>query len=331
MQFSTIDRKLVALPATVQALRTAKPAGVRGALSVDPGEFCDKFNRSSFLFHHAFAGSSLFTLPRLAMVAERLLARGDHGNVVCRGGKSSFADAKFSAMPLRHQLAETVRRIEDENVWLKLTSVNTADREYDELLKSILREIEQLSGESLLPKITWSSMTLFVASPRVLTPYHIDHESNFLFQVSGAKNITLFDPSDRDVVPDEQVERFYAGDFEAAQYRPDLAGRGTVYRLVPGAVVHHPPLAPHWVQNGEEVSISVSIGFCLRPYDRLARVHQVNHFLRRFGFTPTPPGVSSLRDGLKIGAVGMLSKSNPTTPQDILFSGLSRLRSLRLM
>jgi hypothetical protein len=71
--------------------------------------------------------------------------------------------------------------------------------------------------------------------------------------------------------------------------------------------------------------VSVSIGFCMRSLDRRARVYQVNHFLRRAGLGPIPPGTSALIDGLKIAGIGMVSKSNPTTPDEILFSGLTRL------
>ena len=94
-------------------------------------------------------------------------------------------------------------------------------------------------------------------------------------------------------------------------------------------MVHHPPLAPHWVQNGDEVSVSVSIGFCMRSLDRRARVYQVNHFLRRLGIQPTPPGNSAIRDGLKIAAIGLVSKSHPTTPDEILFSGVNRITAPR--
>jgi hypothetical protein len=293
-------------------------------LVANPQEFREKFNARPFLFHHDLAESELFTLPRLAAVAERMLARGDLKKFVARSGKSALADAKFKSMPLQAQLAETVRQLADANVWLKLSSVDTADPEYDQLKKRVLRELEELSGQPLRESITWSSVTVFMASPGVTTPYHIDHESNFLFQIRGAKELSLHNPNERDIVPEDQLERFYAGDFEAAEYRPEMQSRGTMFHLVPGAVVHHPPLAPHWVQNGNNVSVSVSIGFCMRPLDRRARVYQVNHYLRRVGLRPTPPGRSKLRDAVKMAAVGIFSKRNPSTPDEILFSGLRR-------
>lgn len=304
-----------------------RSAGYRTLLA-DRQEFKQKYNLKPFIFRHDLANSSLFSVARLTAVAERMLARGDLKNVVMRAGQSTLAKAKFSSMPLKERLAETVRQLGESNAWLKLSSAHTVDAEYGELLRQVLGEVEELSGQRLRDKITWSALTVFMASPGITTPYHIDHESNFLMQIRGSKHISLFDPSDRVLLPFEQIERFYSGDFEAAQYRSEMQSRGTEFHLVPGAVVHHPPLAPHWVQNGDDVSVSVSIGFCLRPIDRVARVHQVNHYIRRFGFEPTPPGRSALRDGLKMAGIGMISKANPTTPDEILFSGLTRLTAV---
>ncbi len=294
-------------------------------LSVEPREFAQKFNSKSFMFQHHMADHPLFELPRLALCAERMLARGDRKKFVALGGKSTSAHSKFSEMEPRQRLAETVRQLATANAWMKISSAEIDDPEYNDVLQQVLGELEELSGSPLREEISWSALTVFLASPHVTTPYHIDHESNFLFQIRGEKDVSLFDQADRDLLPTEQIERFYAGDFQAAQYRSELQARGHVYHLAPGAVVHNPPLGPHWVQNGDNVSISVSIGFCLRTLDRRARVHQVNHFLRKVGLEPTPPGNSKFRDELKMAGVGMISKSNPSTPEEILYSGLTRL------
>ena len=311
---------------TAAELQTNDDAGADNRpMLCDTGEFKQKFNAKPFMFSHELGNSALFTVQRLKVVAEKMIAYGDPKNVTTRVGKSSFGDAKFSAMPLKKRLAETVANIAEANVWLKLSSAHTVDPEYNVVLHSVLRELEAQSGEALLDKITWSAMTVFLTSPRVLTPYHIDHESNFLMQIRGSKHVNVFDPDDRELVPMTQLENFYSGDFEAAQYRPEMQNRAHVFHLMPGKVVHQPPLSPHWVQNGNDVSISVSIGFCLRPLDQVARVYQVNHFLRRLGMNPTPPGQSAWRDGIKKAGIGVLSKSHPTTPGEILFSGLNRL------
>jgi len=294
-------------------------------LDADPVEFRANYNEKSFMFRHNMAGHPLFELPRIVLAAERMLGRGDLEKFVALGGQTKSAATKFSAMPPRERLAATITQLADAGVWLKVSSVDTIDPEYAQLLQRLLLELEQLAQFPLRSEITWASLTLFLASPHVVTPYHIDHESNFLFQISGEKDVTLYDPTDRSLLSEVEIERFYAGDYQAAQYREEVQQKGSTYRLSPGRVVHHPPLAPHWIRNCDNVSISVSIGFCMRDIDRRSRVYQVNHFLRRFGVSPTAPGRSKVSDGIKIAGIGMVSKSNPTTPTEILFSGMSRL------
>ncbi|HWM65639.1 MAG TPA: cupin-like domain-containing protein [Steroidobacteraceae bacterium] len=294
-------------------------------LEADAGQFRNNFNVRSFMFRHNMCGHPLFQLPRLATLAEEMVQRGDMKQFVALGGKESTVVTKFTAMPQERRLADTVRGLQDSSSWLKISSADVADPEYGAFLQEVLGEIEALSGVMLRREITWSALTIFLASPHVVTPYHIDHESNFLFQINGAKQVSLFDPNDRNLLPEDQIESFYSGNFQAAQYREEFQSRGTEYPLAPGMVVHNPPLGPHWVQNGTDVSVSVSIGFCMRSLDLRARVYQVNHYLRKAGLGPTPPGRSVLSDRLKIAGIGLVSKSNPTTPDEILFSGLSRL------
>jgi hypothetical protein len=312
-------------------LTTATPRELEHGplLSANPADFARDFNVKSFMFRHALADHPLFTLPRLATLADRTLEQGDLRKFVALGGKTSSSDAKFATMQPREKLSETIRQLGEAGAWLKITSANAVDPAYEALLQQLLQEIEALAAVPLRQEITWSTLTVFMASPHIVTPYHIDHESNFLFQISGQKQLTLFDPNDRGLLSENEIENFYRGDFEAAQWREELQLRGSAYQLVPGAVVHHPPLAPHWVQNGDNISISVSIGFCMQSLDRRARIYQVNHFLRRFGLQPSPPGRSRLRDRIKIAGIGMISKSSPKTPEEILFSGTDRLLAPR--
>jgi hypothetical protein len=297
-------------------------------LEADAEAFRNQFNVHSFMFKHALADHELLQLPRIALTAERMLAAGNLEKFVALGGRSATPGKKFSAMPPQKKLAETVRQLAEANVWLKITSADAADPAYAELLQSILKELEELAGFPMRQQITWSCLTLFLASPMVVTPYHIDHESNFLFQIRGEKDLSLFDPADRELLTEREIEDFYAGNFEAAVFRDEAQSRGQVYRLKPGTVVHHPPLAPHWVQNSNNVSISASVGFCLRFLDRRARVYQVNHYLRKAGIKPAAPGISRLRDNLKAATIGLFSNSKSTDHDEILFSGLSRLLAL---
>ena len=191
-------------------------------------KFCKNFNRRSFAFEHGLAHHPLFEPACLAGVAASLMARGDREKFVALSGKLSAAGTNFASMAPAARLAEAITALGEGNSWLKITSANEADDRYAALLQGILAEIEELSETSFLDDITWSSLTVFMASPNIVTPYHIDHESNFLFQIRGEKDISLFDPNDRMVLRESEIENFYVGNLDSAQYREEIQNRGTV-------------------------------------------------------------------------------------------------------
>ena len=316
---STMDGVVIGRPA---ASSDAPGGRQRRVIEGTPEQFA-AFNDASFVFNHRLAGHPLFTLPRLAEAAQAMLDRGDRGRFVVFDARSFSPGSGFGGDRPQERLATTVRKLEEGRTWLKLSGADAADSAYAEVLRDVIDDLAALTGQDLATEITWSSLTIFMASPGIATPYHIDHESNFLLQVQGDKDVCLFDPGDREVLPVREIEQFYLGDPEAARYRPELQARGTVHRLSAGLAVHHPPLAPHWVRNGDAVSISVSIGFCMRALDRRAKVHQANSLLRRAGLRPAAPGGSALRDRCKSIGLEWATRRSPAR-EDILFSGVKR-------
>jgi hypothetical protein len=296
-------------------------------LQVSRSEFKSSFNLHSFKFEHTLHQSGLFEIPRIVELARRVIDRHSNRDFSALNFKRASIDAKFTAMPQSERLAETVSRLGEMGTWIKLSRAQDYDPAYAEVLDSITSELEDLSGLPLRKDITWATMTLFLASPNISTPFHIDHETNFLFQVQGSKDVCLFPASDRELVPDREVERFYNGNAEAAFYRREMQDRGTVYRLKPGQVVHHPPLAPHWVKNDDNISVSVSIGYCMKPLEERARVYQANYILRRMGLEPLPPGLSPLRDSLKRTLISTLEHRDPKTYSEVVFAPMTRLKS----
>lgn len=289
--------------------------------------FASLFNARSFTFRHSLHESTLFDISELADLAHRMMARGGGVKFVAFKCSDSSVGTKFNTLQRQDSLSEVVRRIGEGGSWLRLSQMQDLDDRYARLLRQVIGELGEAADVPLAREITFSSMTVFIASPFVDTPFHVDHESNFLFQVRGAKDICLFDQNDRAVVPEEELERFYMGDRGAATYRPALQDRGTVYRLEPGTAVHHPPLAPHWVKNADNVSVSVSFAFGMRSIDRQAKIRQANLCLRQMGLRPRSPGTSERADHIKASALEIISKSKPKDREDLLFSGINRIKA----
>jgi hypothetical protein len=278
----------------------SSPTQLGRVFEADPKAFRRQFNRASFEFQHRLVGHPLFALPRLLELArDTSRARPkdlyyDAGNVRVDQRWDQTPRASFS-------VEEALERIEHCGAWIILHKADK-DPEYAALLKQCMAELQALIGLDLDRVMKVQEIILFVTSPLRVTSYHIDRECNFLLQIRGAKTLSVFDQKDRIVLPEEELERFWSVDHNAAVHKPELQGRAREFAMIPGTVVHIPVNAPHWVKNHDNVSISVSVNFQFR--DRmLANVYRANYALRKFGVHPMPPGRSGLRDLLKSCAV----------------------------
>ncbi|TYL92050.1 transcription factor [Bradyrhizobium rifense] len=296
------------------------------ALRADSAEFQCNFGRRAFSLEHDLAENSLFSLEVLEDAADSWAKLGKLNLVSVSMGQTR-TDARFSEIAEKSSISGAIRDLSHSGSYVKISNINALNANYEEVLQQALRDVEDLLGQRVVPRITWAQMTVFLASPNIVTPYHIDHEANFLCQIAGEKDVWLYDPNDRELLPDREIERFYLGDLNGALYREHLRGRGRQFRLTPGVAVHHPSLAPHWVKNGANVSISVSINFCMRELDRRAHVYQVNALMRRIGLRPSPPGRSVTGDTVKARAIEFVGTSRPKNYRDAVFSGLDRLRA----
>lgn len=295
-------------------------------VAADRDLFRECFGVRAFLLRHDLAGNPLFSIPRLAHAAELLLKAGYGDNFKVNHGTYK-TDAAFAEMGAKQKLLTVFDQLPDSDSWIRLSDVGKVDPDYQDVVRTAIRDVEEILGKPLVRSVTLAGVSVFIASPNIVTPYHIDHEANFLCQIAGHKEIHLYDPNDRELLPIREIEQFYAGEGTAARYREDMLPRGKRFELAPGVAVHHPSLAPHRVRNGPEVSISVGINFCTHELDRRARVYQVNHLLRKAGFKPGQPGDSPWLDAMKSGAMKAISAPNPTSTPELLFSGLRRLRS----
>jgi len=96
------------------------------------------------------------------------------------------------------------------------------------------------------------------------------------------------------------LENHCSGDMNGAIFKPERQGDAHNYHLTPGHGVHFPSTGPHWVENGNDVSVSININFDLTSiHTRLKRIYMLNRRMRKLGFKPAAPGASPLRDAVK--------------------------------
>ena len=287
--------------------------------------FRSDYDRRGFSFEHRLAAHPLLQMPRLLEAAEEIARQGKKDHLFAFDSRPADTKTKFYALDKKDDITGTLRRIEEAGAWLKLIQMNEVLPEYRALCNELIAELDGLTGLSLSRDISYSIFTVLIASPGIVTPYHIDHESNFLFQLQGDKDIYLFPHDDRQILSEQEIEGFYRGIDDAAEYRDQFPDAGRQFPLTPGVAIHNPPLGPHWVQNGNNVSISLSLAFSRPDLEFTARVRQANLCLRQLGLSPRPPGSATRIDRWKSAMIQAMSVHGTKNREQILFSGIGRV------
>ena len=248
-------------------------------LDIDATAFAASFAKTPFAVKHSLAENPLLSVESIAELADELPSdfvehnKGDIPTVV-----GDAAVERVEASP-----GEIARNVEKNRTWMVLKNIEQVPR-FRQLLDDCLDEVAPLV-ENREGGMNLREGYVFLSAPNSKTPAHTDHEHNFLLQVRGTKgmNIGRF----RDVLAEQlQVERMFSGQRNMEQMPDDP----TLYDLHPGDGVYVPPNAPHWVDNGPDVSVSLSITFRTPVTERGAVVHSVNRRLRKLRISPRPPG-----------------------------------------
>ena len=234
---------------------------------------------------HELVGHALLTLDALATLAERMPASAVEYNL----GKLPLGVRPEDTPSNGLSLGETIRTIESNGSWAVLKNVER-DPAYGALLDAALAELEPIVARSTGPMLHREAF-VFLTSPGSVTPFHMDPEHNILLQIMGTKVMTVFPARDEELVPARKSEEFHNGGHRNLIWQDGFKARGTPFPLSPGEAVHVPVKAPHFVENGPAVSISLSITWRSDRSVAEGELHSFNALLRKRGL---PTGAVSV-------------------------------------
>jgi len=193
---------------------------------------------------------------------------------------------------------DVIRDLRSANAWLTLLNVED-DPAFAELMNTMLDQLEpgMLTKQG---KMRNRVAFVFVSSPNSVTPVHFDIEHSLLMQVSGSKTLST-GGFESEAVRRHEINRYWDGSHGRIEALPqELA----TYPLTPGRGVYIPAGVPHWVHNGPDISMSVTLTYFTAASVRENRIEDFNSRLRRFHLNPREPGRSAPVDAAKIGAMG---------------------------
>jgi hypothetical protein len=260
-------------------------------LEVDRETFTDAFGHGPVGIRHSLVGHPLLTLEALAELADALPSKD-----VERHRADLPLLSPGGAPDLEGPPSETVLGIESNGRWMVLWYLEQVPA-YRALLDACLEDIEgYIAGVEGGMSPRRREAFLFLSAPDALTPVHFDPEHNLLLQIKGTKDMHVCRFADEAAAQAELI-RYHDGGHRNLDAMP--TGEETTFRLRPGDGVYVPAFMPHWVQNGQEASISLSITFRSRVSEQAERVHRLNAHLRRLKLAPRPPGASARADQAK--------------------------------
>ncbi|WP_156840793.1 cupin domain-containing protein [Novosphingobium aquimarinum] len=232
---------------------------------------------------HDLHNHPLLELEALAQLAERLPQSAIEYNAA---DQPIGVDGKPE--PTGVPIGETIRRIDSSASWAVLKYIEQ-DPDYARLLNDLLSELRP-AIEAKTGAMLKTQAFAFITSPGGVTPYHFDPEHNILLQLRGTKTMTQFPAGDPAYAPDEVHETYHLGGGRELAWRDEMLAGGREFPLGPGEAIYVPVMAPHFVRNGPQPSVSLSITWRSEWSFAEADARGMNGVLRRLGMKPAAPG-----------------------------------------
>ncbi|MFC4593051.1 cupin-like domain-containing protein [Sphingobium tyrosinilyticum] len=266
------------------------------------GVFAAVYPDEAAKLSHGLAGHPLLSIEALAGLAERMPAASVEYNL----GKLPLGVRPEDTPSNGLSLGETIRTIETNGSWAVLKNVER-DAAYGALLNAALAELAPLV-EARTGAMLNREAFIFLSSPGSVTPFHMDPEHNILLQIRGEKVMTVFPAGDEELVPALQSEAFHAGGHRNLVWRENFHGRGMAVKLLPGDAIHVPVKAPHFVENGTGVSVSLSVTWRSERSVAESELHGLNALMRRRGLPTGRIGARPERQGVRRLAYRVMRK-----------------------
>lgn len=270
-------------------------------VAIDADSFRNNVDLTPFAIQHELPNHPLFQLESIVELSKRL-PKEQREYVFAKkefGTHDNLEQYKHAADNDDLSTDELINAIEDQNIVIVLRNVES-DEIYGDFVNQCLDSLSKFV-EPVTGPISGRESFIFVSPPKAYTPYHWDPEQNFFMQVRGKKQMAIYDVTDRQILPESALEKYYSEGQLITKCSDELFDNYELFDMNPGDGVYVPVTAPHWVKTLDEVSISVSINFRTPSSIRRARVFRANRMMRRLGLRPFPvsPRADSWNEKLK--------------------------------
>lgn len=184
---------------------------------------------------------------------------------------------------------EALDAITSGRLWINLRRVHEVSPAHARLLDAMFEELAELVPGFHPYKL---NLGILISSPGAQVYYHADVPGQSLWHLRGKKRVFVY-PNRAPFLPEEQIEKVVLSLTEAEiDYEPWFDEYATVFDLEPGQMLNWPLNAPHRVENGDTINVSVTTEHFTTHIRNKYAVRYANGLLRRGLRIPPPAPVT---------------------------------------
>ncbi len=186
-----------------------------------------------------------------------------------------------------------LRMAREGRIWLNLRAVNDYLPDYAALADEVFTE-KQAMVQGL--RAMKRDLGVLISSPNAQVFYHLDVPLVSLWQIRGMKTVWAYPVTDPYVGPEALEAIVLRETAEQFAFDPDWDAGAAKTQLTPGRMLTWPQNAPHRIENGPMLNVSLSMEYMTPAALMRANVIYANGLMRRrLGADPSiQPGFSPL-------------------------------------
>ncbi|CAN5137283.1 hypothetical protein BH10PSE2_BH10PSE2_05120 [soil metagenome] len=212
---------------------------------------------------------------------------------------------------------QLLRAAQGGRIWLNLRHANDYLAEYAALEEEIFAEKRDRARVRSFKR----DLGMLISSANAQVFYHLDVPLVSLWQLRGEKRVWVY-PVAEPCVGAEQLERVVLKETaEQLAFRPEMDAQAEVFDLTPGKMVTWRQNAPHRIENGPMLNVSLSVEFMTPGAVARANVLYANGVMRKAGARPSvqaaPHPVALAKIGLAraVKAAGLTKSFERSLPE----------------
>lgn len=234
------------------------------------------------LFRHALHERELFSDENLARVLDAYPR--DRLGVFNMGDGSTAVDTWRAGRADDVSGAALLEAARSGRLWLNARGVDRVAPEYAALRDELFAAVDPLLGE---PTDRLRDVGLLISSARAQVFYHLDARLVTLWQLRGRKRVWVY-PVAEPYIRAVDIERVVMKETaEECPFDPAWDADAQVFDLEPGDMLTWPLTAPHRVENGDMLNVSLSVE-CMTAsaYRHVNQIYANGLLRRRLGLRP---------------------------------------------